>query len=148
MLHAIQRPNNMIEIKIKKEPLNPAECIEKTMDAECGGMSIFIGTIRNNTKEKKVVHLEYEAYESMALKELHKIAAAATDLYGVKNLCIHHRVGILQILDAAVVIAVNAPHREAAFAACRYIIDTLKQTVPIWKKEIFEDGELWTSAHA
>ena len=138
----------MIDIKILTGPLDTAACIATAADAECGGLVIFTGTVRNKTKEKRVLRLEYECYESMALKELRKIAEDCIHLFGVKNIVIHHRMGALHIGDNAVVIAVSAPHREAAFDACRYAIDTLKKTVPIWKKEVFEDGEEWVSAHA
>ena len=138
----------MIDIKISNEPLNAADSIATISDHECGGEVVFIGTIRNRTKGKTVMRLEYECYQSMALKEMRKIAAEALHRWTVKNILIHHRTGSLQVGDIAVVIVVSAPHREAAFNACRYAIDTLKKTVPIWKKEIFDDGEEWVSPHA
>jgi len=137
----------MIDIQISSSPLNIAACIDAVVSPDCGGVDIFIGTVRNATAGKKVLRLEYEAYESMALKEMHKIADEASRKWPVENMVIHHRTGVLQIGDAAVVIAVSSPHRAAAFEACRFTIDTLKQTVPIWKKEIFEDGETWVAAH-
>ena len=94
-----------------------------------------------------MLRLEFEAYEPMALREMLKIAQQATVQSSVQKIALHHRTGILQIGEAAVVIAVSAPHRAAAFDACRYCIDTLKETVPIWKKEILEDGEVWVAAH-
>ena len=138
----------MIDVKILNEPLDIAHCIGNAADAECGGIATFTGIVRNKTDEQKVVRLEYECYESMALKELKKIAEEAIRLWKVQNVVIHHRTGILSVGEIAVVIAVGAPHRDAAFDACRYTIDTLKKTVPIWKKEIFENGEVWVSAHA
>ncbi len=138
----------MTDLKISSEPLDIISCIGNVKNLQCGGMDIFIGTIRNKTKEKKVVRLEYEAYEPMALKEMKKIAEYALQLWPVENILIHHRVGVLKTGDIAVIVAVSAPHREAAFDACRYAIDTLKKTVPIWKKEVFEDGEEWVAAHA
>lgn len=138
----------MIEVKISDQPLNMTDGINTTADDTCGGLVIFTGIVRNKTKNKPVLRLEYECYEPMALKEMRKIAENAIQLFAVKNVCIHHRTGTLLTGDIAVIIAVNAPHREAAFDACRYTIDTLKQTVPIWKKEVFEDGEEWISAHA
>ncbi len=137
----------MIDIQISSSPLNISACIEKVSSPESGGIDVFIGKIRNVTADKKVLRLEYEAYESMALKEMHKIADEALRKWPVENIVIHHRTGVLQIGEAAVVIAVAAPHRDAAFEACRFAIDTLKETVPIWKKEIFEDGEVWVAAH-
>jgi molybdopterin synthase catalytic subunit len=138
----------MTDVKIINEPLDTAACMAALADDECGGMAVFIGTVRNKTKGKKVIRLEYECYESMALKEMHKIAREATRQWEVKNILIHHRAGILKTGDIAVVIAASAPHREAAFDACRYAIDTLKKTVPVLKKEVFEDGEAWVSSHA
>lgn len=117
------------------------------MSPQVGGIDIFIGTVRDATKGKKVIRLEFEAYENMALKEMKKIAEQAYNKWPVQKILIHHRTGILQIGEIPVIIAVAAAHRDAAFDACRYIIDTLKQTVPIWKKEIFEDGEVWVAAH-
>lgn len=138
----------MIEIKILNEPLDYAACIHRASDETCGGMVVFTGLVRSTTKGRKVVRLEYECYESMALKELRKIGDYIVRSWTVKNIVIHHRVGVLNITDTAVIVAVSAPHREAAFEACQYAIDTLKQTVPIWKKEVFADGEEWVSAHA
>ena len=116
------------------------------MSPESGGIDVFIGTVRNATKGKAVVRLEFEAYEKMAISEMGKIANQAFEKWPVQKVSIHHRTGVLQVGEVPVIIAVAAAHRDAAFEACRYIIDTLKKTVPIWKKEIFEDGEVWVSA--
>jgi molybdopterin synthase catalytic subunit len=103
--------------------------------------------VRNATKGKQVVRLEFEAYEKMAVSELNKIAEEVVKRWPVHKIVIHHRTGILEVGEVPVIIAVSAAHRAAAFDACRYTIDTLKQTVPIWKKEVFEDGEVWVAAH-
>ena len=137
----------MTNIQITDQPLNIQSCIEWAMHPECGGIDVFIGTVRASTKEKKVVRLEFEAYESMALIEMNRIAEEVQAKFQVQRILIHHRTGILQVGEIPVVIVVAAAHRAAAFDACRYAIDTLKQTVPIWKKEIFEDGEVWVAAH-
>lgn len=137
----------MTDIKILNEPLNAAACIAAVADDECGGTSVFMGTVRSKTDEKKVIRLEYECYSSMALKEMKKITEDAMRSWDVRNMIIHHRTGILYVGDIAVIIAVNAPHRNAAFNACSYAIDTLKKTVPVWKKEVFKDGEEWVSAY-
>jgi molybdopterin synthase catalytic subunit len=137
----------MIEIKISDKPLDVQHCIDAVMSSECGGIDVFIGTVRNATKGKTVVQLEFEAYEKMAIKEMNKIAEEVIQKFPVQKIVIHHRTGILNISEVPVVIAVAAAHRAAAFDACRYAIDTLKQTVPIWKKEVFEDGEVWVAAH-
>jgi molybdopterin synthase catalytic subunit len=134
-------------IKISSEPLNIQSCIEWVITQESGGIDVFIGKVRRVTKGKTVVRLEFEAYEQMALQEMEKIAEEALQRWTVDKIAIHHRTGILEAGEIPVVIAVSAAHRDAAFEACRYIIDTLKRTVPIWKKEVFEDGEVWVSAH-
>jgi molybdopterin synthase catalytic subunit len=137
----------MIEIAISSEPLNVQSCIEKVMSAHSGGIDVFIGTVRSETKGKRVLRLEFEAYEKMAKAEMQKIAEQAFEKWPLHKMVIHHRTGVLAIGEIPVVIAVSAAHRDAAFDACRYAIDTLKQTVPIWKKEVFEDGEVWVAAH-
>lgn len=133
-------------IQIHSTPLDIQSAIDWIMSPESGGIDVFIGTVRNQTKGKKVIRLEFEAYEPMAIAEMEKIAQQAFEKWPVQKLLIHHRTGVLQIGDAPVLIAVSAAHRAAAFDACRYIIDTLKQTVPIWKKEFFEDGDVWVGA--
>jgi molybdopterin synthase catalytic subunit len=137
----------MIDIQITSETLNISECVDKVLSPQAGGIDVFIGTVRDHTKGKKVIRLEFEAYEKMALSEMQKIADEMMKRWPLHNILIHHRVGVLQIGEVPVIIAVSASHRDAAFDACRYAIDTLKQTVPIWKKEIFEDGEEWVAAH-
>ena len=129
------------------KPLDMQACIAWVMSPQSGGIDVFIGTVRNSTKGKKVIRLDFEAYEPMALKEIEKIAAQAFEKWPVQKLLIHHRVGTLEVGEIPVVIAVSCAHRDAAFEACRFVIDTLKQTVPIWKKEVFEDGEVWVGAH-
>ena len=137
----------MIDLKISSKRINIQSCVDWVMAPESGGIDVFIGTVRNATKGKKVIHLEFEAYENMALKEMRKIAEDILRKWPVHKILIHHRTGLLNIGEIPVVIAVSAAHRAAAFDACRYAIDTLKQTVPIWKKEVFEDGEVWVAAH-
>lgn len=121
--------------------------IEAVQSPKCGAIDVFIGTVREQTQGKKVVRLDFEAYEPMALKEMQKIIDRAGEQWPVEKMAIVHRVGSLAIGEVAVVIAVSTPHRAASFAACQFAIDTLKETVPIWKKEIFEDGEVWVAAH-
>src|SRR5688500_16372361 len=137
----------MIDIKITTEPLNVDYCISECVSPETGGINVFIGTVRNETKGNKVVRLEFEAYEKMALSEMKKIADDAINKWPIQKILIHHRTGALQIGEIPVVIVVSSAHRDAAFEACRYAIDTLKQTVPIWKKEVMENGEVWVAAH-
>ena len=136
-----------IDIKISGELLQVQPCIYWVNSPECGGINMFVGTVRNETKGKRVIRLEFEAYESMAVIEMNKIAEYVLNKWPVQKILIHHRTGILNVGEIPVIIAVAAAHRDAAFEACRYTIDTLKQTVPIWKKEVFEDGEVWVAAH-
>lgn len=140
-------PIKMLDIQLKNTPLIPQECIDFSASDSAGGSVVFIGTVRNQTKGKPVVRLEFEAYEPMAISEMRKIAEQAQIRWSCEKIAIHHRVGSLDIGAIAVIIAVATPHRKAAFEACEYCIDTLKETVPIWKKEIFEDGEVWVAAH-
>jgi molybdopterin synthase catalytic subunit len=135
------------QIEISDQPLDIQLCIDWVMSPQSGGIDIFIGTVRDSTKGKAVMRLEFEAYEPMALKEMKNIAEQAFEKWPVQKLLIHHRTGILKVGEVPVIIAISCAHRDAAFEACRYVIDTLKQTVPIWKKEIFEDGEVWVAAH-
>lgn len=137
----------MTDIQILSTPLNAQSCIDFVTSDEAGAIDVFIGTVRNQTKGKKVVRLDFESYEPMAISEMKKIAERAFENYPAKKIAIHHRVGSLEIGGIAVVIAVSTPHRKASFEACQFMIDTLKETVPIWKKEIFEDGEVWVAAH-
>lgn len=137
----------MIDIQILSTPLSVENCRNFVAAPEAGAIVDFIGTVRRQTQGKSVVQLEFETYEAMALSEMRKIAEEALVRFPVLRISMHHRTGVLDIGEVPVVIAVSSAHREAAFSACQYCIDTLKQTVPIWKKEIFEDGEVWVAAH-
>jgi len=108
-----------------------------------GAVSLFLGTVRNVSAGKRVLFLEYEAYAGMAQREMEQIASDATSRFGVTRVEIVHRVGRVEIGEASVAIAVAAPHRAAAMDACRFVIDTLKTSVPIWKREHFADGAIW-----
>jgi molybdopterin synthase catalytic subunit len=136
----------MIDIQLLNTPLSISASETFVAAPEAGGIVSFIGTVRNQTKGKAVVRLEFEAYAPMAIKEMTKIAQRALTEFPVQRVAIHHRIGILAIGEIPVVIAVGSAHRGAAFDACEFCIDELKKTVPIWKKEIFEDGETWVSA--
>ena len=133
-------------IKITAEKLNLQDCYDFVFDASCGGIALFVGTVRNQTQNKEVTLLDFSAYESMAVKEMQKIADKALAQFDILKIAIHHTEGELKIGDIPVIIAVSSPHRKAAFVACQFAIDTLKETVPIWKKEHFVDGEVWVNA--
>lgn len=134
-------------IKLTDQPIDINAAIKAAEADGAGAVNVFIGTVRNKTQEKQVLSLDFEAYDPMAEKEIQKIVDQAKAKWPVIKAVVVHRKGHLEIGEAAVVIAVSTPHRKASFEACEYIIDTLKQTVPIWKKEIFEGGEEWVSAH-
>jgi molybdopterin synthase catalytic subunit len=135
-------------IKLTEEPIDVQAVVDEARSGNAGAVNVFIGTVRNKTSGKEVVRLEYEAYDKMAVKKMEEVLAEARTRWPVEKAAVVHRKGVLQIGEAAVVIAVSTPHRKASFEACEFIIDTMKQVVPIWKKEIFEDGEIWVAAHA
>lgn len=137
----------MIDIQISEKPLSEKACHDAVADPAAGGTVVFVGTVRNQTRGKTVKQLEFEAFVPMATKEMQKIAKHVTDHWNALHVSMHHRVGSLEVGEIPVIIAVSTPHRKAAFEACQYAIDTLKETVPIWKKEVFEDGEIWVAAH-
>jgi molybdopterin converting factor subunit 1 len=120
------------------------QAIRKNLEhSEDGSALFFDGIVRNNTRGRCTLFLDYEAYESMALNEMEKLAQAALEQFKVRDVCLVHRLGRLEIGETSVLIGVASAHRVAAFEACRWLIDTLKKTVPIWKKEYFEDGAVW-----
>jgi molybdopterin synthase catalytic subunit len=112
-------------------------------DPNDGALVLFEGVVRNNSRGRRTHHLDYEAYEGMALSEMEKLAQAALERFAIREVRIIHRLGRLEIGETSVAIAVASAHRAAAFDSCRWLIDTLKKTVPIWKKEHFEDGAVW-----
>jgi molybdopterin synthase catalytic subunit len=134
-------------IEITDKPIDIQKIIQTAASGQAGAINTFIGTVRDNTKGKKVLRLEYEAYEPMAISEIKKIKVAAIERWNLTGFAVSHRVGTLLPGDTAVVVAISTPHRKDSFEACQYIIDTLKETVPIWKREFFENGDQWVSAH-
>ncbi|MGF1560310.1 MAG: molybdenum cofactor biosynthesis protein MoaE [Flavobacteriaceae bacterium] len=115
--------------------------------AHSGGICVFVGTVREFTQNEEVVSLEFETYEKMALKEMDKIAQHAINRWDLNKVIIRHAVGAKKVEEPVVVVGASSAHRDACFEACRYLIDTLKETVPIWKKEIFKNKQVWVSAH-
>ena len=126
-----------------RAPINGNAAVRHVRADRDGAIVTFDGFVRDESHGRRTLCLEYEAYESMALTKMHEICALARNTYAVHCVAILHRLGHLDIGDTSVFIAVSAPHRAAAFDACRFAIDTLKRTVPIWKKEFFEDGAVW-----
>ena len=129
--------------EIVKEPVDVSKLIEAVADRNAGAIVTFIGTVREMTKGKKTLYLEYEAYEPMARKKLEQIGAEIRQQFPAAKTAIVHRIGRLDISDIAVAIAVSAPHRDEAYRANRYAIERIKEMVPIWKKEHWENGEMW-----
>jgi molybdopterin synthase catalytic subunit len=124
-------------------PLDPSEVVREVADDRAGGIATFVGTVRNNSRGRTVHYLEYEAYGGMAEKVMAELAADLKERYTLCEVAILHRVGRVEIGEPSVAIAVSAPHRADALAACKEAIDTLKETVPLWKKEVYEGGEEW-----
>jgi molybdopterin synthase catalytic subunit len=124
-------------------PLDVAAVVHEVEDPEAGAVASFVGTVRRRSRDRDVLHLEYEAYEDMAEPMLAALGKELTERHGLCGVAIHHRLGRVEIGQASVVIAVSAPHRSAALDACREAIETLKTTIPLWKKEVYEGGEEW-----
>jgi molybdopterin synthase catalytic subunit len=131
------------QIFLTREVIDAAGLIRHVRAAEDGAVVTFDGCVRNQSRGRCTRYLDYEAYESMALAKMRDIAAEIHAKFPIHRVAIVHRLGRLQIGETSVFIAVSSPHRPAAFDACRFAIDTLKRTVPIWKKEYFEDGAVW-----
>jgi molybdopterin synthase catalytic subunit len=129
--------------RLSEEPLSIERAAAEVASDDAGAIATFVGTTRARSRGRDVVRLEYEAYEGMAETEMERIARELCDRHEVLDMAIHHRVGPVEIGETSVVIAVAAPHRAAAFEACREAIDTLKRTVPLWKKELYVGGEEW-----
>jgi molybdopterin synthase catalytic subunit len=130
-------------IQLTREPLNREALVAAVSHPSVGGIVIFEGVVRDNARNKQVRYLEYDVYAEMAEQQIRTIIAEAQRRWGVERVAVAHRFGRLEIGEASVIIVVATPHRAEALEACRYIIDTLKTTVPIWKKEVATDGEEW-----
>jgi molybdopterin synthase catalytic subunit len=133
-------------IKITEKAIDVQKVIDTACSLGAGAVNVFIGTVRNTAHLKKVVWLEYEAYESMAVAEIKKITDEAAHRWPILGCAVSHRIGTLKPGEVSVVVAVSTPHRRDSFEACQFVIDNLKAKAPIWKKEVFEDGEEWISA--
>jgi molybdopterin synthase catalytic subunit/molybdopterin converting factor small subunit len=128
---------------LSEEPLSVEAVVAEVQSADAGAIATFVGTTRAHSRGREVVHLDYEAYEEMAEKTMAELAASLKARYDLLDVAIHHRVGRVGIGDTSVVIAVSAPHRQDALKACAEAIDTLKVSVPLWKKEVYVGGEEW-----
>ena len=133
-------------IKITSNPIDVTKVTETASSLGAGAVNVFIGTVRDHAHNKRVVWLEYEAYEAMAVAEIRKIIDVASVRWNLLGYAVAHRVGTLKPGEVAVVVAVSAKHRKETFEAGQFIMDNIKEKVPIFKKEVFEDGEEWVSA--
>ncbi|HEX3107120.1 MAG TPA: molybdenum cofactor biosynthesis protein MoaE [Terriglobales bacterium] len=131
-------------VSITRQPINTAALLENMKHPDDGAAIVFEGIVRDNTRGRRTLFLDYEAYEEMAVKEMESLVTRALDQFQIRDAAIIHRLGRIEIGETSVLIIVASAHRAAAFDACRWLIDTLKRTVPIWKKEYFDDGAFWS----
>jgi MoaE-MoaD fusion protein len=129
--------------RLIREPIDIRKVADSVQKPEDGAVIVFEGVVRNHSQDKPVRFLEYDAYESMALKKIEEIGSRAKSEYAIRDIAIVHRLGHMEVGECSIVIAVASAHRGPAFDACRFAIDTIKEIVPIWKKEFYEDGEIW-----
>jgi molybdopterin synthase catalytic subunit len=130
-------------IEIVEKPIATDAIVAATKAGGDGAVCVFDGIVRDNTRGRQTLYLDYEAYREMALEQMRRLAASAVEQFGVRDVALVHRLGRLMVGETSVLIVVASAHRGAAFDACRWLIDTLKKTVPIWKKETFADGAVW-----
>ena len=138
-LRVVQSP----QCVIVRDPIETKQIVDSIKAPQDGAVAIFEGIVRDNSRGRRTLYLDYEAYESMAINEMQRLTQAALERFAIRDVRLVHRLGRLAIGEASVLIVVASAHRAAAFEACRWLIDTLKKTVPIWKKEYFEDGAVW-----
>jgi molybdopterin synthase catalytic subunit len=132
-----------VRVALTRERIDSDKIVAAAKSGEDGAVVVFDGIVRNHSRGRRTLHLDYEAYEEMAVKQMGELGAKARERFGVRQVTMIHRLGRLEIGETSVLIVVASAHRAAAFEACRWLIDTLKQTVPIWKKETFADGAVW-----
>ena len=132
-------------IELTSNPLDPERVTSLVRRDSNGAVVTFLGTTRNNFEGKEVLTLEYEAYEEMALKKLGEVREELLAQFGLEDIAISHRIGTVPIGETSLVVAVASPHRKDAFQACQAAVDRIKEVVPIWKKEVFQDGSRWVA---
>ena len=132
---------------ITREPLDAAPLVEAVRRDESGAVALFYGVVRNENMGHSVRYLEYDVYPEMAIKKMREVAEEVESRYSITGIGVLHRVGRLEIGETSLLVAVSSAHREAAFEACHFAVDRIKQVVPIWKKEVWDDGEEWTEGH-
>jgi molybdopterin synthase catalytic subunit len=136
----------MNQFQLTYQPLQIENVLQWLQAEELGAHVIFTGTVRNSAKDKKVMALEFEAYEPMAISELNKIEEEIRQRWPIQKILLHHQLGRVEVGGIPVIAGIASVHRREAFEACAYLMNRLKETVPIWKKELFEDGSHWVSA--
>jgi MoaE-MoaD fusion protein len=136
---------NSGSVALTREPIDTPSLIAATKHAEDGAVVVFDGIVRNHTRNRQTLHLDYEAYEEMALNQMQTLAAQAREEHAVRHVTMVHRLGRIHVGETSVLIIVASAHRAQAYAASRWLIDTLKKTVPIWKRETFVDGAVWAA---
>ncbi len=137
------RGGENVTVALTRERIDAEKIVAATKSGEDGAVVVFDGIVRNHTRGRRTLHLDYEAYEEMALKQMRELGLKACAKFAIRQVTMLHRLGRLEIGETSVLIVVASAHRSAAFEACRWLIDTLKQSVPIWKKETFADGAVW-----
>jgi molybdopterin synthase catalytic subunit len=139
---------SIIYAKIIRESIDTQQVLASLKRGEDGAVVVFEGVVRNQTRGRKTLYLDYEAYEEMALQQMEAMAGQSLKQFQIRDVALVHRLGRLEIGETSVLVVVTSAHRAAAFDACRWLIDTLKRTVPIWKKEYFEDGAVWADGES
>ncbi len=135
--------DHTVAVALTRNPIDADKIVAAAKSGEDGAVVVFDGIVRNHSRGRRTLHLDYEAYEEMAVKQMRQLGKEARQRFGVRQVTMIHRLGRLEIGETSVLIVVASAHRTAAFEACRWLIDTVKQTVPIWKKETFADGVVW-----
>jgi MoaE-MoaD fusion protein len=138
-----QKYGEGVFVALTREPIDASKLIAAAKDPEDGAVVVFDGIVRNHSRGRRTLHLDYEAYEEMALRQMRELGRQARERFAIRQVTMVHRLGRLEIGETSILIVVASAHRSAAFEACRWLIDTIKQTVPIWKKETFADGAVW-----
>jgi molybdopterin synthase catalytic subunit len=134
-------PEGLFEVTA--EPLDPQRLADHVLRDESGAVALFLGVVRDNSMGRRVLYLEYDAYPEMATRVMRQIAEEAMARWPLTGIAMQHRTGRLEIGEASLVIAVSSPHRKEAFEACHHLVDRFKEVVPVWKKEVWEGGEVW-----
>jgi len=133
--------------EVTREPLDPAPLVAAVRRDESGAVALFYGVVRNENEGREVRYLEYDAYAEMAVKKMKEVAEEVRARWPVTGVGVLHRIGRLEIGETSLLVAVSSGHRKEAFEACHYAVDRIKEIVPIWKKEVWEDGEEWVEGH-